>query len=85
MKLQTAGKDELMDEQLANMTIALTDAGCGREAVEKAERLLKAGRTEELIRHLRRCRCDLMDALHQTQKKVDRMDYLIRQTEKRSR
>ena len=43
-----------MNEQLANMTIALTDAGCGREAVEKAERLMKAGRTEELIRHLRR-------------------------------
>ncbi len=71
-----------MDERLEKMTIALEDAGCGEEVIAKAARLLEAGRGEELVRHLRLCRCDLMEDLHETQKKVDRMDYLIRQTEK---
>lgn len=74
-----------MGERLTDMTLALSDAGCRPDAIEKAERLLKAGRTEELIRHLRLCRCDLMDDLHETQRRVDRMDYMIRQTEKQSR
>jgi HD superfamily phosphohydrolase len=71
-----------MDERLENLTRALADAGCSRCAIEKAEKLLTSGRTQELIRHLRLCSCDLMEELHQSQKRVDRMDYLIRQTEK---
>ena len=71
-----------MDEQQNKLRIALTDAGCGPDAVEKAERLLAAGRTQELIRYLRLCRCDLMEDLHKSQKRVDCMDYLLRQTEK---
>ena len=69
-------------EQLEKMTTALSDAGCGQEAIAKAERLLAAGQSEDLIRHLRLCRCDLMDDLHERQRRVDCMDYLIRQTEK---
>lgn len=71
-----------MNEQLQNMAIALSDAGCGKDAIEKAEKLLQTGRIEDLVRHLRFCRCDLMDDLHMIQKKVDCMDYLIRQAEK---
>ncbi len=66
----------------AEMETALADAGCGRGAVETAQRLLAAGRTRELIRFLRLCRCDLMDELHEKQRRVDRMDLLIRKTEK---
>jgi hypothetical protein len=62
--------------------IALSDAGFGQEAIEKAEQLWKAGRARDLIRHLRLCRCELMDTLHESQKRVDRIDTLIRQTEK---
>ena len=71
-----------MNGQFENMAMALSDAGCGQDAIEKAERLLQTGRTEDLIRHLRLCRCDLMDDLHTIQKRVDCMDYLIRQVEK---
>ena len=71
-----------MDEQQNKLRIALTDAGCRPDAVEKAERLLVAGQTQELIRLLRLCRCDLMEDLHRSQKRVDCLDYLLRQTEK---
>ena len=72
----------LMDEFLESMATVLSENGCGRDAAEKAERLLAAGRTEDLIRHLRLCRCGLMEDLHESQRRVDRMDYLIRKTEK---
>ena len=71
-----------MKDRLEKMTMALSDAGCRQDAIERAGRLLEAGRTDELIRHLRLCRCDLMDDMHKTQRRLDRMDYLIRQAEK---
>ena len=71
-----------MNERLEKMTTALADAGCGQDAIEKAGELLEEGRTEELIRFLRLCRCDLIEQMHRSQRRVDCMDYLIRQTEK---
>ena len=71
-----------MNVQKENLVIALSDAGFKQEVIEMAERLWKAGRTRDLIRHLRICRCELMDILHESQKRVDRVDTLIRQTEK---
>ena len=62
--------------------IALSDSGFKQEVIEKAERLWEAGRARDLIRHLRLCRCELMDILHESQKRVDRVDTLIRQTGK---
>ena len=29
-----------------------------------------------------KCRCDLVEEMHDSQRKVDRMDYLIRQAQK---
>ena len=71
-----------MNERLETIKMTLSDAGCGQDAVDRAGCLLEAGCTEELIRHLRLCRCGLMEELHMTQKRVDRIDRLIRQTEK---
>ena len=71
-----------MNERLEKMEMALSNAGLEQNAIEKAKRLLAAGHKEELIRHLRLCRCDLMDELHKTQRRVDCMDYMIRETEK---
>ncbi len=73
-----------MNEQLKNMTLALLDAGCGQDAIEKAGRLLENGQNKELIRYLRLCRCGLMEDLHKAQRRVDRLDYLIRQAENHS-
>ena len=71
-----------MNGRHEKMAMVLSDAGLAFEAIEKADRLLDEGQTEDLIRHLRLCRCELMDDLHKIQRKVDCMDYLIRQTEK---
>ena len=71
-----------MNVQKENLVIALSDTGFKQEVIEMAERLWEAGRTKDLIRHLRICRCELMDILHESQKRVDRVDTLIRQTEK---
>ena len=71
-----------MNVQKENLVIALSDSGFKQEVIEKAERLWEAGRARDLIRHLRLCRCELMDILHESQKRVDRVDTLIRQTEK---
>ncbi|MBQ1492990.1 MAG: hypothetical protein IIZ39_13610 [Blautia sp.] len=71
-----------MKLQRENMTMALLDAGCKKDAIEKAKRLLEAGDAQDLIRHLRLCRCELVEDLHKSQRRVDCMDFLIRQTEK---
>ncbi len=71
-----------MDRQLDWILTGMRDAGCGPEAIITAERLCGAGHYSELIKHLRKCRCDLMEELHQSQKRVDCLDYVIRQAEK---
>ena len=43
--------------------------------------LCRAGRLEELKKALRKRRCVLMDELHESQRKVDRIDMVIRQIE----
>ena len=45
-------------------------------------RLYRAGRLEELKKALRKQRCALMDEVHESQRKVDRIDTVIRQIEK---
>ena len=44
--------------------------------------LYRAGRLEELKKTLRKRRCALMDEVHESQRKVDRIDTVIRQIEK---
>ena len=60
----------------------LTDNGCSWEGVSRAKALYEAGDMNGLIIHLRKYRCDLVEEMHDSQRKVDRMDYLIRQVQK---
>ena len=71
-----------MNEEMENILINLSDAGCGSEEIQKAKQLYETGDTEALIRYFRKCRCSRMDELHESQRKVDCLDYLIRQTAK---
>ena len=41
----------------------LTDNGCSREGTLRAKALYEAGDIDGLIKHLRRCRCDLEDEI----------------------
>ncbi|MCR5182482.1 MAG: hypothetical protein K6D56_05625 [Clostridia bacterium] len=74
-----------MDEELEKILTNLSDAGCGSEEIRMAKQLYEAGDTESLIRYFRRCRCSRMDELHESQRKVDCLDFLIRQTENKTR
>ena len=60
----------------------LTDAGCSKEAVNGICSLYQAGNYSEMLRQMKKQRCILMDAMHESQKRVDRMDYLINYQEK---
>ncbi len=71
-----------MEVELKEMVENLADAGCTRHDVMIAEELYKNGQADELIRFLRKCRCSLMEEMHESQRKVDRMDFLIRRTER---
>ena len=71
-----------MKEELEKILTNLSDAGCGSEELEKARKLYEAGDMEVLIRYFRRCRCSRMEELHESQRKVDCLDFLIRQTAK---
>ena len=68
-----------MNEELEKILTNLSDAGCGSEELQKAKQLYEAGDTEALVRYFRKCRCSRMDELHESQRKVDCLDYLIRQ------
>ena len=71
-----------MDAELDKILANLEDAGCGGEEVKKASLLYEAGDIDALIRYFRKCRCNRMEELHESQRKVDCLDFLIRQTAK---
>ena len=60
----------------------LSDAGCSTEAAERISRLCEAGSYDEALHQMKVQRCVLIDEMHESQRKVDRMDYLIRKAEK---
>lgn len=64
---------------IESLTALLGEIGLSKDEIEAAERLNTAGQTDDLQRYLRLCRCGLMDELHQSQRRVDNLDYLIRQ------
>ena len=75
-------KDEIMSEQTENLLTGMADAGCTKEEIQRAGCFLNAGSFNELTKLLKQCRCALIEQMHESQNRVDRMDYLIRQTEK---
>ena len=61
----------------------MNDIGISRENAEYVASLLAYNRKDEAKQRLRILRCKLMDELHNCQRKVDQLDWLIRETEKR--
>ena len=60
----------------------LYDAGCSAETAERIGTLYEAGSYDEMLHQMRVQRCMLIDEIHKSQRKVDRMDFLIRDQEK---
>jgi hypothetical protein len=67
-------KDKDIEMIIANMMAA----GCSDADADKVRRMHEAGMDTEILQCLRKCRCTLMDELHDKQRSVDRMDRLIR-------
>ena len=60
----------------------LSDAGCNTEASERICKLYEAGNYDEMLRLMKVQRCALVEKMHESQRKVDRMDFLIRKQER---
>ena len=74
-----------MEQELQKIITNLEDAGCSTEEIRSAELVCRSGDTEALLKCLRRCRCSRMEELHESQRRVDCLDYLIRQTARAAR
>ena len=61
----------------------MNNIGVSRENAEYIASLLANNRKEEAKQRLRILRCELMDEMHACQRRVDQLDWLIRETEKR--
>ena len=60
----------------------LVDAGCGPEIVRQCMALVRKREQAELMRVLSRHRRALLDALHQSERRIDCLDYLVYTLEK---
>ncbi len=74
-----------MEKQLEQICATLLDAGCTEAEIRGARSIYQTGNRDALLRYLRKCRCGRMEELHESQRRVDRLDYLIRQTQKNTK
>ena len=69
-----------MADYASTLKACMEDAGMNQDAVTKAIGLYESNARDELVRFLRLQRCELVEEMHESQRRVDRMDFLIRQT-----
>ena len=79
MKTEKKGGRDVDD--VTSRRSRMEDAGCDEQSIQRAEALFASGARDELIRCLRFCRCQQLDALHEKQKQLDRLDLLIRKAQ----
>ncbi len=82
MQGKTEEANNRMNDYERGLTDCLEDAGFDGDTVIKAVRLYKTGSKDDLKQYLRSKRCDLIEQMHENQKKIDRFDYVILQTDK---
>ena len=63
----------------------LKDADCNQKTIEEVCRLYDSGQIQDAVKTLRKHRCSLMESLHESQEKVDCLDFLIWRMEKEKR
>lgn len=71
----------MKNTDIETILINMSDAGCSEVDIERVRRMHETGHEVEILSCLRRCRCDLMEELHESQRRVDCMDHLIRAAE----
>lgn len=62
----------------------LIDAGCGSDTVQACMALAQGQKTAELVLILSQHRRALLDTVHQSEKQIDCLDYLLYTLEKQS-
>ena len=60
----------------------LQKAGCTEEDTETIIELIQCNHNDEALQKMKRCRCNLLDEYHESGRKIDRMDQMIRYIEK---
>ena len=75
------GNKEMGTEDIVE---CLRHLGIEDEKCIQAGKYKKVGQNEELLGFLRKCRCTLMDEMHESQRKVDCLDLMIHRLEKNS-
>ena len=63
----------------------LADTGVRQELIERAMQLCRSGQEAELVKFLKLQRCEMVEDMHECQRKVDRIDFLIRQAKNNNR
>lgn len=74
--------DHMDMEELRAVIRNLEDAGCGKEAVEQFLELGESGRKQEQLRLLEQHRKELLKKVHENEKQIDCLDYLVFQMKK---
>ncbi len=69
-----------MDED--NLKRILVDAGCLMENIERILKNFEAGHRDDMLKLIKKERTRAMDEYHESGRKVDRMDFVIRNLEK---
>jgi hypothetical protein len=67
---------------IEKMRISLADSGCSSSEASEIIRMCENGSMKKALHLLRKSRCVLMDELHESGRKVDCLDLLIRRMEK---
>lgn len=68
----------MKDTEIKTIIEDMKAAGCGSADTDRVMRMYEAGMDEEILTCLRKCRCNMMDELHERQRKIDHMDRVIR-------
>ena len=63
----------------------LKDAGCNQDTICRCEVLAQGEKKGELMRVLSQHRRTLLDTVHENQRRIDCLDYLIYQIEKQGK
>lgn len=64
------------------LTQALKDAACDDQICQRVICFLERNRTDDAIRILRGHRCGLLEELHEHQRRIDCLDYLVHKLNK---
>lgn len=67
----------MKNEMVEDFITTLKDAGCDEELISKCIKKYNDDDLKTLIKSLQCHRCCLLDKLHEEQKKIDCLDYLI--------